>query len=134
MVGNPGIPVVADAVLKGFTGFDKELAYEALKNSAMRDERGMDLRKKYGYIPYDKMGESVAYDLEYALADWSVAQVAKLMGKTEDYDYFLKRSQSYRHLFDAQTGFMRWKERKRKIQRTVQPVQLYTPQRRLLRG
>ncbi len=109
MVGNPGIPVVADAVLKGFTGFDKELAYEALKNSAMRDERGMDLRKKYGYIPYDKMGESVAYDLEYALADWSVAQVAKLMGKTEDYDYFLKRSQSYRHLFDAQTGFMRGK-------------------------
>lgn len=69
----------------------------------------MDLRKKYGYIPYDKMGESVAYDLEYALADWSVAQVAKLMGKTEDYDYFLKRSQSYRHLFDAQTGFMRGK-------------------------
>ncbi len=108
MVGNPGIPVLADAILKGYVK-DKERAYTALKNSAMLDERGQDLRKEYGYIPCDKMAESVAYDLEYALADWAVAKVAKSLGHTEDYDYFLDRSQSYKHLFDPETGFMRGK-------------------------
>lgn len=109
MVGNPGIIVVADAILKGYDGFDMELAYEALKNSAMLDERGMDLRKQYGYIPYDKMVESVAFDMEYAIADWTVAQVAKKLNKTKDYEYFMKRSQSYKNFFDTKTGFMRGK-------------------------
>lgn len=108
MVGNPGIPVLADAVLKGFVK-DEERAYTAMKNSAMLDDRGQNYRKEYGYIPYDKMVESVAYDLEYALADWAVAQVAQKLGHTEDYSYFLERSKSYRHLFDPETGFMRGK-------------------------
>lgn len=108
MVGNPGICILADAVLKGYAK-DPEKAYQALKNSAMLDERGMDMRKKYGYLPYDKMFESVAFDLEYAIADRAVAEVAKSLGHTDDYDYFLKRSQSYKHLFDPATGFMRGK-------------------------
>lgn len=108
MVGNPGVPVVADAILKGYIK-DEEAAYEAMKNSAMLDDRGMKYRKEYGFIPYDKMNESVAYDLEYALADWAIAQVAKKLGKEEDYTYFLKRSQSYHHYFDPVTGFMRGK-------------------------
>lgn len=107
MTGNPGIPVVADALIKGFGGFDREAAYEALKQSAMRDERGMKYRKQYGYLPCDKMKESVAFDLEYALADWCVAEAAKVMGKKEDEAYFRKRSQSYRQLFDPTTGFLR---------------------------
>ena len=107
MVGNPGIPAMADIVLKGYGGFDKELAYEALKKSAMLGERGMDLRMKYGYIPCDLFNEAVAYDMEYALADWAVAQVAAQRGDTADYDYFLDRSKSYRHFFDPETRFMR---------------------------
>lgn len=107
MTGNPGIPVVADALIKGFGGFDREAAYKALKQSAMRDERGMKYRKQYGYLPCDKMKESVAFDLEYALADWCVAEAAKVMGKKEDEAYFRKRSQSYRQLFDPTTGFLR---------------------------
>lgn len=107
MVGNPGIPVVADAILKGYGGFDKELAFEAMKNSAMLDERGLKYLKEYGYIPYDKEEEGLSKCMEYALADWSVAQVAKSMGKTEDYDYFMNRSKSYKHYFDPATGFMR---------------------------
>ena len=107
MTGNPGIPVVADALIKGFGGFDREAAYEALKQSAMRDERGMKYRKQYGYLPCDKMKESVAFDLEYALADWCVAEAAKVMGKKEDEAYFRKRSQSYRQLFDPTTGLLR---------------------------
>lgn len=108
MVGNPGISVVADAILKGYDGFDKELAYEAMKTSAMLDERGLKYLKEYGYIPYDKEPtESLAKCMEYAIADWSLAQVAQKMGKTEDYEYFLNRSKSYKHYFDKSTGFMR---------------------------
>lgn len=107
MVGNPGIPVVADALLKNIEGFDKELAYEAIKNSAMLGERGMDLRMQYGYIPCDKFLEAVAFDMEYAIADWAAAQAAQKMGKTEDYNYFLDRSKSYKHFYDPSTRFMR---------------------------
>lgn len=107
MVGNPGISVVADAILKGYDGFDKELAYEAMKTSAMLDERGLKYLKEYGYIPYDKEEEGLSKCMEYAVADWALGQVAKQMGKTEDYEYFLKRSKSYAHYFDKETGFVR---------------------------
>lgn len=112
MVGNPGIPVVADAYLKGFDGFDKDLAYEALKQSALQDDRGLDQYKKLGYIPFDLEDESVAKGLEYALADWAVAQVAKERGEQEDYAYFLKRSNSFREYYDETIGFMRGKDSK----------------------
>ncbi len=110
MVGNPGIMPVADAILKGLDGFDRDLAYEALKNSAMVPDRGQDLRMKYGYIPAGMHNQSLAYDMEYAIADASVAAVAKALGKEDDYKYFLERSHSYRHYFDPQTGFMRGKD------------------------
>lgn len=110
MVGNPGIIVMGDLFLKGYVAdADKEEAFQAMKTSAMLDERGLNWLKEYGYIPYDKEEtfESVAKGLEYAIADWCVAQVAKEMGKTEDYDYFIKRSESYKHYFDKETQFMR---------------------------
>ena len=109
MVGNPGIPVLVDIALKGFN-VDKKAVFEAVKASAMRDERGMGLLKKYGYIPcdLDPEKETVAKGLEYALADACIAKLAKLLGKTEDYKYFYKRSQSYCDFyFDKQTKFMR---------------------------
>ena len=109
MVGNPGIPVLVDIALKGFN-VDKKAVFEAVKASAMRDERGMGLLKKYGYIPcdLDPEKETVAKVLEYALADACIAKLAKQLGKTEDYKYFNKRSQSYRDFyFDKQTKFMR---------------------------
>ena len=109
MVGNPGVPVVADAILKDIKGFDTELAFKALKESSMLPERGMEHRIEYGFIPADKMTEAIAYDMEYAIADWAVAQTAQKLGKQEDYEYFLKRSKSYKNYFDASTGFMRGK-------------------------
>lgn len=109
MVGNPGVPVVADAILKDIKGFDTELAFKALKESSMLPERGMEHRIEYGFIPADKMAEAIAYDMEYAIADWTVAQAAQKLGKQEDYEYFLKRSKSYKNYFDASTGFMRGK-------------------------
>jgi predicted alpha-1,2-mannosidase len=107
MVGNPGISVVADAILKDYEGIDKEQAFEAMKNSAMLDERGLKFLKEYGYIPFDKSGESLSKCMEYAIADWALAQVALKLEKKEDYDYFLKRSKAYTYYFDPETRFMR---------------------------
>ena len=80
-----------------------------MKTSAMLDERSLGLLKQYGYIPYDKepTNETVAKALEYCLADDGVAKTARLLGKTDDYNYFHKRSRSYAKYFDRQTGFMR---------------------------
>lgn len=108
MVGDPGICVLADAIVKGLVN-DPEAVYQELKKTALLDERGKDLRRKYGYIPYDRMGESVAYDMEYAIADRALAEAAKHLGHEEDYTYFLKMSKSYHHLFDPETRFMRGK-------------------------
>ena len=108
MVGNPAIPVLADLVLKGLTTKHEE-AFEAMKASAMLNERGLKLLKEYGYIPCDlfKDNETVGRGLEYALADWCVARVAQRLKKKVDQRYFDKRAQSYRKYFDPQTGFMR---------------------------
>ncbi|CAD0005457.1 GH92 family glycosyl hydrolase [Flavobacterium salmonis] len=109
MTGYHSIPVIVDAYLKGIKGFDAEKAFEAMKTTMMQDERGLNFYKKYGYIPYNLLDESVTITLEYAYDDWCVAQMAKALGKNEDYQFFLKRSQAYRYLFDPKTGFMRGK-------------------------
>ncbi|GAA3562168.1 GH92 family glycosyl hydrolase [Snuella lapsa] len=109
MTGYHSIPVIAEAYIKGIKGFDAEKAFEAMKNTMMQDERGLHLYKKFGYIPYSLLDESVTITLEYAYDDWCVAQMANALGKTEDYEYFLNRSKAYRYLFDDKTGFMRGK-------------------------
>ncbi|MDE7096047.1 MAG: GH92 family glycosyl hydrolase [Muribaculaceae bacterium] len=110
MVGNPAIPVVADAIVKGIPGIDRESAYKALLTTAMDTTRGNGLRQKYGYIPFDLHAESVAYDMEYALADGAVAQAALVMGDSASYRYFSDRSRSYRYYFDPSTGLVRGKD------------------------
>ncbi|PJJ08443.1 putative alpha-1,2-mannosidase [Flavobacterium sp. 1] len=109
MTGYHSIPVIVDAYQKGIKGFDAEKAYEAMKATMMQDERGLNFYKKYGYIPYNLLDESVTITLEYAYDDWCVAQMAKALGKSDDYQFFLKRSQAYQYLFDSKTGFMRGK-------------------------
>jgi len=108
MVGNPGIPVLADLVLKGYVK-EPARAYEAMKQSAMLDERGLEWYKEYGFIPYDKDpgNETVAKTLEYALADWCVAQVASSLGDFGGEDLFTQRSKAYVDLFDPAKGFLR---------------------------
>ena len=107
MVGNPAIPVVADAILKGFSGFDHREAVEAASASAMLDERGMGLLKRFGYIPCDLYNESVATGLEYALADGALARAAESAGDTARQAYFEQRALAYRHYFDPSTGLAR---------------------------
>ena len=108
MVGNPGAIVLADLTMKGFVE-DKELALEALKATQMKDIRSLGLLKKHGYIPWnlEPENETVAKALEYCAADDGVAKVAKLLGKSDDYNYFFNRSRSYKKYYDPETRFMR---------------------------
>tara|TARA_B110000003_G_scaffold68480_1_gene69597 strand:- start:142 stop:2448 length:2307 start_codon:yes stop_codon:yes gene_type:complete len=128
MTGFHSIPVIAEAYIKGIKGFDINNAYQAMKATMMQEslkdkssnisitpnvffheDRGLDHYKKYGYIPCDFLEESVTITLEYAYDDWCIAQIAKALGKIEDYDYFMSRSKSYINLFDTNSGFMRGK-------------------------
>ncbi len=121
MVGDPGIPVVADAIVKGIKGFDREHAFEAIKKTAANPERGKQYRHTYGYIPCNLMNEAVAYDMEYALADGAAAQAAKALGKTADYKHFTHMSHSYRTYFDRETGFIRGVDDKGKFRTPFNP-------------
>ena len=110
MPGYSAIPVVVDACLKGFEGIDLEKVYAAVKESATGDhEPGVKDLMKYGYIPSDYMAESIASTMEYAIADWGIAQLAAKLNKPKDYEYFLNRSKSYKNYFDPETKFMRGK-------------------------
>ncbi|HLZ87777.1 MAG TPA: GH92 family glycosyl hydrolase, partial [Puia sp.] len=107
MVGYSAVPVIADAYLMGFRGFDANLALEAMKASSTRDDYGMNYLKQEGYIPADKERESVSKALEYAIDDWCIARMATRMGRTEDAAYYAKRGEYFTRYFDTTTKFMR---------------------------
>jgi predicted alpha-1,2-mannosidase len=107
MPGNSAIQVIADAYLKGIKGFDTSLAYDAVKNTAMMDLRGLRFVKQLGFIPADSMVESVAMGMEYAIGDGCIALMAKRMNKEEDYALFSKRAAYYKNYFDSTTRFVR---------------------------
>ncbi len=109
MIGYHAVPVIADAILKGITDIDAHEALEAMKKSANQDKDGIDYFREIGFIPADKVNESVSKALEYAFDDWCIAQVAKALNKTNDFETFSKRAESYKKHFDPTTGFMRGK-------------------------
>lgn len=110
MIGYHAVSVIADAMAKGIQGFDYEKAFEASKHSAMLDHLGLAAYKQQGFIAMDDEHESVSKTLEYAYDDWCIAQMAKILGKSEEYTYFMKRSQSWKNVFDWNVGFMRPKK------------------------
>ncbi|WP_394821759.1 GH92 family glycosyl hydrolase [Pendulispora albinea] len=127
MVGTNADSLIAEVINKGFTGFDLNLAYEAVRKDAMqppdrdtelkyRDREegtpvearaGLTWYKEKGWVAADRTAESASRTLDYAYEDWAVAQVAKAVGKDEDAAFFLERSKSYRNVYHAGTGFMR---------------------------
>ena len=110
MIGYHSVSVIADAMAKGITGFDYEKAFEASKASAMRDVLGLKAYKENGFISMDDDHESVSKTLEYAYDDWCIAQMAQILNKPKEYEYFMKRSQNWKNIFDWNTGFMRPKK------------------------
>ncbi|EHQ28069.1 GH92 family glycosyl hydrolase [Mucilaginibacter paludis] len=113
MIGNHAIPVIVDAAFKGIKGFDVEKAYQAVKASLLTDHPGSPFStwEKYQYIPEDIQSQSVSITLETAYDDWCVAQLAKKLNKTDDYNRFIKRSEFYRNLYNTKTGFFQAKKK-----------------------
>lgn len=109
MVGYHAVPVIVDAYLKGYRNYDVNLAYAAVKQSAMQKTNGIEYIQQLKYIPADKINESVAKALEYAIDDYCIAMFAKALNKTEDYQYFSKRAALYTEYFDHDLQFMRAK-------------------------
>ncbi len=108
MIGYHAVSVIADAAVKGITGFDMEEAFQAMKKSAMLGDRyGLGKYMEHGCLSVEDENESVSKTLEYAYDDWCIAQMAKLLNHEKDYQYFMERSQSWKNLFDPETGFIR---------------------------
>lgn len=110
MVANHAVPVVVEAYMKGFKGFDPEKAYEAVRKSLTTIHRNgeWDIYDKYGYYPTDIMEtESVSKTLESTYDDYCASVMAKALGKTEDEEFFTRRSNYWKNLFDTTTLLMR---------------------------
>ena len=106
MIGYHSVPVIADAVLKGIGDFDRDFALKACVETANKDDyRGIGLYKKYGYIPYDKEGESLSKTLEYAFDDWCIAQMAKYLNRDSLFEVFSARADNYKNLYNSKNGF-----------------------------
>jgi predicted alpha-1,2-mannosidase len=110
MIGNHAIPIIYDAYAKGFRGFEPELAYQAMRTSAFGHQKRQDEYNRLGYIPWVKgQGHATSETLELSYDDWCIAQMAKALGKTNDYELFSKRAQNYKNLWDRKTKFFRSK-------------------------
>lgn len=107
MIGNHAIPVLSRAILSGIPDIDKEAAYKAIYESSTLSHRNspFEIWEKYGYMPEPLQSQSVSITLEQAFDDWCVYAVAKALGKADDAERFLKRSEYYRNLFDPSIGF-----------------------------
>jgi predicted alpha-1,2-mannosidase len=129
MIGTHADSLVAEAMNKGFKGFNYNVAWDAVYKDAMTPPDGDTTRRWYdrephtpyearggltyskvlGYVPNDKTAEAASRTLEDSYDDWCVAQIAKKLGRMEDYQFFLKRSLNYEHVFNKATGFMQAK-------------------------
>lgn len=108
MPGYSSVPVIADAYLKGFTGFDAEEALQAMKATATYEkQKGVPYVIEKGYIPADKIHEATSIAMEYAVDDWGIAAMARKMGKTGDAATYAKRAHYYKNYFDSSIHFIR---------------------------
>lgn len=107
MIGYHAVSVIADAAAKGIAGFDRQLAFAAMKHSAESQQFGLTGYIEHGYLDMEEERESVSRTLEYAYDDWCVARMAHLLGRTDDYHRYIRRAQSYKNVFDPESGFMR---------------------------
>ena len=108
MVGYHAVPVIADAYMKGIRGYDPDKALEAMVASATYGPYGgIDDYMKLGYVPIDRQPEAASKTVEYAFDDWSLARMAKAMGKDDVAATFMKRAGNWKNSFDTKTGFLR---------------------------
>lgn len=114
MEGDPALPVIVDTWFRGIKDFDIDKAYKAMYKSATtpgaknKIRPDIDFYLSHGYVPLtQKYDNSVSHALEYYIADWNLAQLAKDLGKDADYERFLKQSQGWRNYYDPEFGIIR---------------------------
>ncbi len=117
MVGDHLVPVVADAYFKGFRDYDVEFIYQAMRDKALKfpeppvsvdaARSGLKYTNELGYVPVDRVTESVPKTMEFAYDDWCIAQMARALNKESDYRLFMERAGYYKNVWDSKTKFMR---------------------------
>ena len=133
MIGSNSAPIIADAFLKGnVNDRDIDVLLEAvLKNANVNEGRpeksvgreGIDYYNKLGYVPYDVgINENAARTLEYAYADFTIAEMAKKMNRTDISERFYKQSKNYKYLFDPESRWMRGKNKDGTFQKPFNPL------------
>ncbi|MGN6277336.1 MAG: GH92 family glycosyl hydrolase [Sphingomonas sp.] len=125
MIGYHAVPVIADAYLKGIKGFDADTALKAMVASATYGQYG-DLKDymKLGYVPIDHEPEAASKTVEYAYDDWTIAMMAKKMGKNDIAATFFKRAQNWRNSFDFKQGWVRARLSNGKFREPFSPVSI----------
>jgi len=122
MVGYHAVPVIADAYMKGIRGYDADEALQAMVASASYGPYdGIAQYRELGYVPIDEEGEAASKTLEYAYDDWTIAQMARAMGKAGVAAEFDKRAANWKHAFDPATGFMRARKRDGSFREPFEP-------------
>ncbi len=110
MIGYHAAVLMADALAKNVGKYDMEEMYKALMDVSERDRKGLGVYREYQFVPTDKeKSGTVSKTLEYAYDDWCIAQVAKKLGRQDDYEKYITRSQYYRNLFDSDYHLFRGK-------------------------
>ena len=136
MIGNPALPVIADAVARGFRGFDLDEALQAMVTSSTAKrpaapewaQRDWSAYEEFGYLPFDRVSnEAVSKTLEFGIGDDAVARVAGAAGNAELAARFAKRAQGWRQLWDAQTQTMRGRDSQGRWREPFNPLTPTSP-------
>lgn len=130
MIGNHAIPVIADAYIKGFTGFDAEEALQQMIISTSQNHINSNwtLLNQYGYYPFDSLdNEAVSRTLEHGVDDYCIASMADKMGKKDIASTYYKRADYYKNLYDSSTKQMRGKNSKGNWRSPFNPLMATSP-------
>ena len=131
MVGNNSASIVADAYMKGLRGYDIDKLWEAVLHGAnsvhpkvsSTGRAGFELYNKMGYVPCDKLNQSVARTLEYAYDDWCIYTLGKALGRPEkELKVYAQRAMNYRNVFDPSIRLMRGKDSKGNFETPFNPT------------
>jgi predicted alpha-1,2-mannosidase len=107
MIGYHSVDMIAEAYFEGFRGFDAEVAYQQMRDTAMQDRRGLGSYRKLGYMASSRGQRATSHTLEYSFNDWCIAKMAEVLGHKEDAQLFYRRAANYYNVFDRTSGFFR---------------------------
>jgi predicted alpha-1,2-mannosidase len=130
MIGNHAIPVIVDAYMKGFKGFDANTALDQMIQSTTVNHinSNWSLIEKYGYYPFDSLdNEAVSRTLEHGVDDYCIALMAEKMGKKALAKKYYHRASFYKNLFDSSTKQMRGKDSKGRWREPFNPLMATSP-------